>query len=541
KNTLNLKAAFGLEAQWNILPIEEKTWHSNQSLIITDFASDVLPEGCKEQMLRYGMTGLYVAPLRKDGFAEEAFGIMVIGTTQAHGFTIEERSMIDELSGDLGFAINSFYQREDILKLSYFDPLTELPNRRLLTERLAQAKLNSERTLQYGGLLFIDLDRFKEVNDLKGHNAGDVVLKEMAQRLLGVLRQSDTIARFGGDEFVILIENLGTDSHEAALSIQTMVQKILDASKEPFAIDDQSFYLSASIGIVLFVDKEYTMDQLFAYADSAMYAAKNSGRNTSRFYDALLQDTISIQVRLAQELRVSINNYDFYLAYQEQVDAEGNTIGAEALVRWNHPTKGVISPADFIPIAETSGLIIPLGDWILKQAIEQIIAWSSDPIKGDWRISVNVSPKQFTEDTFVAKLEHLMNERAFNPSKLRLELTEGLLIQDAQKAMEKINVLKKLGLTLSIDDFGTGYSSLSYLKNLPIDELKIDQSFVRTLSINDSDKTIVQTIITVGKTFGLEVIAEGVETREQFEILKAMGCDLYQGFLFSRPQKAEYY
>jgi diguanylate cyclase len=537
---LKLKVTFGLETHWDILPIEEEAAAANRSMILSDL-SGVGTESCREQAISYGISAIYAAPLRKDTLSQDVFGVMSICTTQSGGFTPQERSMMDELSGDLGFAINSFYQQDDILKLSYFDPLTELPNRRLLTERFIQAKRNSERTSQYGGLLFIDIDHFKGVNDLKGHDAGDIVLKEMAGRLQGILRQTDTIARFGGDEFVVLIENLGKVRHEAATSIQTTVHKILDVAKEPFWIDQQSFYLSASVGIVLFVDKEHTMDQLFSYADSAMYAAKNSGRNTSRFYDAALQEEITSQVQLTQDLRTSMGREDFYLVFQEQVSGDGNTMGVEALVRWNHPTKGTVSPADFIPIAENSGLIIPLGDWVLEHALRQIILWKNDPLKSHWRVSINISPKQFVEERFVAKLENMTETMGINPAKVRLELTEGLLIQDTQNAMNKINALKNLGFTLSIDDFGTGYSSLSYLKNLPIDELKIDQSFIKSLLLNHSDKTIVQAIITMGQTFGLEVIAEGVETAEEFEILKAMGCDSFQGFLFSRPQKADYY
>ncbi len=540
KGELRVKSIYGLESEWNILPIEERVLHTNQSSVITDFSTDI-SDTCKEKAIRYGITAIYVSPLRKDNFASEAFGVMMICTSQKNGFTAEECSMIDELSGDLGFAINSFNQREDIVKLSYFDPLTELPNRRLLMERFEQAILSSERTRQFGGLLFIDLDHFKGVNDLKGHSAGDIVLQEMAQRLRTVLRQSDTVARFGGDEFVILIENLGKFRHEAAISIQTTVQKILDVSKEPFIINDQLFYLSASIGIVLFLDNEHPIDQLFSYADSAMYASKNSGRNTSRFYDELLQESISAQVQMMQDLRTSINHGDFYLVYQKQVDKEENTVGVEALIRWNHPTKGIIAPTEFIPVAETSGLIIPIGDWVLKESVKQLTAWKEDPIKRNWRISVNISPKQFVEEEFVTKLHRLINTVGANPSQIRLELTEGLLIQDAQNAMDKINLLKNLGFSLSIDDFGTGYSSLSYLKNLPIDELKIDQSFVKALTTDNSDKTIVQTIITMGHTFGLEVIAEGVETTEQFEILKTMECDEFQGYLFSKPEKSEFY
>lgn len=537
---LRVKASCGIDNEWNILPIEKMVLMQNRPIILTDFSTDLNQE-CREKVQRYCITAVNAVPLRKDSFASEAFGVMTIYTTQTNGFTVEENDMINELAGDLGFAINSFYQKEDILKLSFYDPLTELPNRRLLTERFTQAMLASSRTMQYGGLLFIDLDNFKGVNDLKGHIFGDEVLKKMGIRLLGILRQSDTVARFGGDEFVILIENIGTQRDDAAASMQSTAYKILEAAKEPFIVDEHPFYLSASIGIVLFMGEESSVGQLFSYADSAMYAAKNSGRNTARFYDSVLQETMAEHARIIHELRSAINLNQLYVVYQEQVNIQGVTEGAEALMRWEHPEKGLITPSQFIPLAESSGIIISLGDWIFNEVIKQLQIWDTDPVKQHWRISVNVSPKQFEEETYINKLQEYLNRTPINPSKVRLELTEGLLIQDTKNAMKKIHTLKRIGFTLSIDDFGTGYSSLSYLKHLPIDELKIDQSFVKALPASVSDQTIIQTIITIGKTFGFEVIAEGVETTEQFEMLRDMGCDTFQGFLFSRPQKADYY
>lgn len=460
---------------------------------------------------------------------------MMICTTQPNGFTGEETVMIDELAGDLGFAINSFYQKDDIFRLSFYDPLTELPNRRLLMERFTKAMISSSRTLQYGGVLFIDLDNFKGINDFKGHISGDEVLRQMGKRLIDILRQTDTVARFGGDEYVILIENIATQRKDAATAIQEIAYKILEAAKNPFLIDEQPCYLSASIG------EEFSVDQLLSHADSAMYAAKNSGRNTAQFYDAFLQETMAEQARLIHDLRSAIPLNQLYVVYQEQVNIQGITEGVEALMRWEHPEKGLISPAYFIPLAENSGSIISLGDWIFTKVIEQLQEWKKDSVKQHWRISVNVSPKQFEEEAYIAKLQEHIARTQIDPAKIRLELTEGLLIQNTQNAMEKINILKAIGFSFSIDDFGTGYSSLSYLKHLPIDELKIDQSFVKVLPESISDQIIIQTIITIGKTFGLKVIAEGVETTEQFELLRDMGCNTFQGFLFSRPQRAEYY
>jgi len=537
---LRVKASYGVADEWHIVPIEQIAFERNTSIILTDFDDDISEE-CRRKVEKYGITAVYAASLRKDKFAAQSLGVIMICTSQKGGFTAEETAMIDELSGDLGFAINSFYQKENIVKLSFFDPLTELPNRRLLIDRFTQAMLAGSRTHQYGGLLFIDLDNFKAINDLKGHITGDEVLKEMGKRLSDVLRQTDTVARFGGDEFVILIENIGESQNDAATAIQITSNKILEVAKEPFIIDDHPFYLSASIGIVLFIGQNSTIDQLFSYADSAMYAAKNSGRNTSRFYDSLLQETMAEHARLTHDLRAAIAQNELFVVYQEQVNIQGVTEGVEALLRWDHPERGLIPPSQFIPLAERSGIIIALGDWIFAEVTNQLHLWDSDPIKREWRISVNVSPKQFEEDNYISKLQEQIHRTQSDPSKIRLELTEGLLIHDTKKAMEKIHDLKAIGFTLSIDDFGTGYSSLSYLKNLSIDELKIDQSFVRALPESISDKIIIQTIITIGKTFGLSVIAEGVETVEQFELLRDMECSAFQGFLFSRPQRIEYY
>lgn len=537
---LRIKALRGIDEKWTVLPIDLKVLQENHSRIITDFKADASEE-CRNRAEKLGLTALYVTPLRKDGYPGDAFGVMTICTTRKQGFGQEEKMMIDELSGDLGYAINAFYHKENILKLSYYDSLTELPNRYLLMERCTQAMKTSARTLQYGALLFIDLDNFKSINDIKGHLSGDNVLKRMGHRLRMILRQSDTVSRFGGDEFVVLIENIGTDHNNAAKIAQQNAQKILDIAKEPFIIDDEPFYLTASVGIVLFDGEEITTNNLFAYADSAMYAAKNNGRNTLRFYDAALQETMALQAKMLQDLRAAVERHALHLAYQEQVDHQGETVGVEVLLRWEHPEKGSIPPSQFIPLAEESGVIVPLGRWILEQAVKQLSCWSTDPGRRSWRLSVNVSPKQFEQEDFVSQLKDLIYAAHIDPAKLRLELTEGLLIRDAEQAMAKINELKAIGFTLSIDDFGTGYSSLSYLKHLPIDELKIDQSFVKALPESNSDQTIIRTMIAIAEAFGLEVIAEGVETSEQFEALRNMGCSLFQGYFFSYPKRADLY
>jgi EAL domain-containing protein (putative c-di-GMP-specific phosphodiesterase class I) len=306
--------------------------------------------------------------------------------------------------------------------------------------------------------------------------------------------------------------------------------------QEPFLVDEYTFYLSASIGIVLFLDSEISSDNLLAQSDSAMYAAKNSGRNTSRFYDASLQEEMTKHAQMVQKLRAAVQDEIFFVVYQPQVDFDEKIIGLEALVRWNDPQMGAVPPSLFIPIAEESGLIIAIGQQVLQKAVLQIQEWQNDPIRREWRVSVNVSAHQFEDAGFVDHITQLLNKVQIAPSKLRLELTEGIFLNSNENILNKIRTLKSLGITFSMDDFGTGYSSLSYLKHLPIDELKIDQSFVMALPQSGADRAIIETIIAIGKTFDLEVIAEGVETKEQFDMLYEMGCKFYQGYLFSKPK-----
>ena len=424
-----------------------------------------------------------------------------------------------------------------ITKMALYDGVTGLANRSYLLTILDRAIVQSQRSRHYNALLFIDLDHFKEINDTKGHAMGDKVLCETARRIVHCIREEDFVARLGGDEFVIFIDTNDSRKGHALRTVELVTQKILDVISQPYKIDDFHFHLTASIGIVLFSDEPVTSDDVMKYADSAMYHAKESGRNTYRFFDPSLQYMLEEKAILTQALRDALGTDALHLCYQNQilVDKERRVVGVEALVRWNDPRNGTISPGKFIPIAETSGLIIPLGEWIMKEALYQLKTWENDPERSHWRISVNVSSKQFEQDNFVERLKEMISYVQIEPSKLRLELTESLLIQDTEGALSKIGELKALGVTLSIDDFGTGYSSLSYLKQLPIDELKIDQSFIRDIVTDPNDEIIVQTIISIGRKFGLEVIAEGVETQEQYEALVSMGCEYFQGYLFGRP------
>lgn len=426
-----------------------------------------------------------------------------------------------------------------ILKLAHYDSLTGLPNRLLFQERLEHALGLSRRNGRISALLFIDLDRFKTINDTKGHGIGDQVLVETARKIMSVTRNIDTVARLGGDEFVVLVETLEEDERNASAKVCIVAEKILQALREPYRIENYDFRLSASIGIAMFQGNGETLDNMMKYADSAMYHAKESGRDSYRFFDPVLQQKIEEKMQVTEELRHAIENGKLAVHYQKQVDAQGNVVGFEALMRMYDSNEKMVSPGTFIPVAEETGLIIPMGEWILAQAMQRLVEWKEESERNRWRISVNVSYIQFEKANFVPMIEAMLAEYGIDPQLLRLEITESLVIKNTSEALAKINRLKSIGLTLSIDDFGTGYSSLSYLKQLPIDELKIDRSFVRDIADDINDRVIVETIISIGRQFGLEVIAEGVENAEQYEWLKRMGCRFYQGYFFGRPVRVE--
>lgn len=429
-------------------------------------------------------------------------------------------------------------KEKEILQLAQYDSLTKLPNRLLLKELLSAMIKRVSRDKAYGALLFIDLDHFKLINDTKGHDIGDIVLVETAKRIKNCIRQIDIASRLGGDEFVVALEIEENDENKVIDSMTIVANKILEEIKKPYLIHNFDFRLTASIGIVLFKDSNYKIDELMKFADTAMYNAKEKGRNRYSYFDPKLQAILEQKADLAKHLREAIDKKMIFLNYQLQIisqNEEDKVVGVEALVRWNDPKKGIIGPNLFIPIAEETGLIIPLGNWILKEVMIQLKQWEEDEIKKDWRISVNVSYRQFEQDNFVHKLKSLIEKYKINPSKLRLEITENLLIKDTQNIINKISELSLIGVTISIDDFGTGYSSLAYLKQLSIDELKIDQSFIKDILTDSNDLVIVETMLSIGKKFNLEIIAEGVETKEQYEKLVSMGCSYFQGYFFGKP------
>jgi diguanylate cyclase (GGDEF)-like protein/PAS domain S-box-containing protein len=428
---------------------------------------------------------------------------------------------------------------ESIKNLAFYDPLTSLPNRRLLLDRLHQASASSARSGREGALLFIDLDNFKDINDTLGHDIGDLLLQQTAQRLESCLRESDTVARLGGDEFVVMLEDLSEHALEAAAQTKTVGEKILATLSQPYQLATHKYHSTPSIGATIFSDHGQSGEELLKRADIAMYQAKKAGRNTLRFFDPQMQVSITARVSLESELRKALENQQFQLHYQIQVDSSHRPLGAEALIRWIHPLRGMVSPAQFIPLAEETGLILPIGLWVLETACAQLKAWQQEALTRDLVLAVNVSAKQFHQANFVAQVQAAVQYHAINPMLLKLELTEGMLLENIEDTIATMNALKEIGVQFSLDDFGTGYSSLQYLKRLPLDQLKIDQSFVRDIAIDNSDKAIVHTIIAMAQSLNLNVIAEGVETEEQRQLLMERGCTHYQGYLFSKPVPIE--
>ena len=424
---------------------------------------------------------------------------------------------------------------QEIHQLAFYDPLTKLPNRRLLLDRLQQGLAISARSGRHGALLFLDLDHFKTINDTRGHAKGDQLLIEVARRLFTCVREGDSVARLGGDEFVVVLEELSSDADEAATQTEMVAEKIRMELDKPYVMGDYEFHSTVSIGISLFFDHRESAEDLLRHADVAMYQAKMAGRNTMRFFDPHMQMALEARAAMEADLRRALEKQQFHLCYQVQVDSLRRPLGAEVLLRWVHPERGDVSPTQFIPLAEETGLIVPIGLWVLKTACAQLKAWQSNARTRDLVLSVNVSAKQFRQTDFVEQAQRILMESGAKPSHLKMEFTESTVLENVEDTISKMRELKILGVGFSVDDFGTGYSSLQYLKRLPLDQIKIDQSFVRDIVSDPNDAAIVQTIIAMTEALGLNVIAEGVETMAQFEFLNKHGCHAFQGFLFSKP------
>ena len=444
----------------------------------------------------------------------------------------------------------SFWVLEDVTErkatesainnLAYFDSLTQLPNRRRFLDRLKQARAASARHHRGGALLFLDLDDFKSLNDTLGHDIGDLLLQQVAFRLLACVRREDTVARMGGDEFVVLIEDLSPLVQEAAEQARAVGETILEALNHPYQLNQYEYFSSPSIGISLFSEPlqsstDSSGDDLLKQADIALYQAKGGGRNTLRFFDPDMQAAAALRASLESGLREALQKKQFELHYQPQIDDQGRYAGAEALLRWQHPERGMIFPSEFVALAEDTGLILPIGEWVLETACRQLVTWAMGSATDRLTIAVNVSARQLHDRNFVETVLSVLERTGANPRLLKLELTESLLVNEVEEVIAKMLRLRDRGVGFALDDFGTGYSSLTYLKRLPLDHLKIDQSFVRDILTDGNDATIAKMVIVLADSMGLGVIAEGVETQDQRDLLAYQGCYIYQGYLFGRP------
>ncbi len=427
---------------------------------------------------------------------------------------------------------------EQIRSLAYFDPLTGLPNRRLLMDRLGQALIASSRSRRYGALLMLDLDHFKALNDTQGHDVGDRLLTEVARRIRSALRQQDTVSRLGGDEYLILLEELGENEPVAANEAETIAEKVRAILDVPYDVTpgESDHYCTASIGVTLFRGHGTSVDGLIKQADVALYQAKDAGRNAVRFFNPEMQAAIESRMTLEVALRQALSRDELQLHYQPQMDLNGHCVGVEALLRWHRPGHGMVSPMQFIPLAEETGLILPIGHWVLETACTQLKAWEAGEHTQSLRLAINVSARQLHQPDFVSLVRASLERSGANPARLKLELTESAFLENAEQVGERMRQIKALGVGFSLDDFGTGYSSLSYLKRLPFDQLKIDQSFVRDITTDPSDAAIVMAILAMSQALGLEIIAEGVETEAQRDFLLQNGCHTFQGYLFGRPK-----
>jgi diguanylate cyclase (GGDEF)-like protein/PAS domain S-box-containing protein len=468
-----------------------------------------------------------------------------IWQTHANGNAFQKWLTISAVRDGDGVLINYVGSQYDITErklaenkineLAFYDPLTGLPNRTQLQERLREVMKTSFKNRSHAALMLIDLDYFKTINDTLGHDMGDALLMQVAQRLLGCIGAGDSVSRLGGDEFVVLLAGLGKDKPDAVAQVENISQQILSALDHPYLLNDVAYRSTASVGVTLLSGHLVSTDILMKQADLAMYKAKAEGRNAVCFFDPAMEAAVMARAELERDLREAIDEQQFVLHYQAQI-AEGDQLsGAEVLVRWLHPQRGMVSPLEFIPLAEETGLILPLGTWVMETACRQLAGWADDPVMEALTVAVNVSARQFQQSDFVEQVIAVLASTGARPQRLKLELTESLLAANLHQIVEKMRALKEIGINFSLDDFGTGFSSLSYLKLLPLDQLKIDQSFVRDVLTDPNDAAIATTIIALAKTLGLAVIAEGVETDEQRSFLAGAGCHAYQGYLFSRP------
>lgn len=455
--------------------------------------------------------------------------LTISGVRDSHGKLTHFVSTFSDIS-------NLKVAESEIHNLAFYDPLTALPNRRLLLNRLDKAGATSRRSGHYGALLIIDLDNFKTLNDTLGHDVGDHLLLEVANRLAQCIREGDTAARQGGDEFVVMLENLGCDQATAGVQAEIVAEKIRFELARPYVLaSDLEYFRSASIGISLFQGHEKSVDVLLKQADIALYKAKDAGRNAIRFFDNAMQTALDERASIEAGLRRALSRDEFVLHVQPQVDTGRHWIGAEALLRWQPPDRPLVMPGDFVALAEDTGLIVPIGLWVLDRACTELRRWADDPRTERLFMAVNVSARQFRQADFVAQVGEALSRHGAKPDRLKLELTESLLLDNVEEVVAKMQALRRMGVRFSLDDFGTGYASLSYLKRFPFEQLKIDRSFIRDIMNDSDDAGIVRAIIAMGNTLRLNVVAEGVEDNAQHAYLARHGCCLFQGYLFGKP------
>ena len=504
-----------------------------------DFMRDPLTLPWRERGCQANWASLAALPLFQN---QRVIGVFVLYSAVVNAFDDDARNLLMEMSRNISFALDNL-EREtlrqqtthEIEQLAFYDPLTALPNRRLLHNRLQQ-RLNDKALLhQNGAILMLDLDNFKSLNDTMGHNIGDLLLIEVAARLLACVGEGDTVARLGGDEFIVILTKLPNKLSQAVIEAVAIAEKILGELSRVYLLKDYQYHSSTSIGISLFCNGKASEAELLKRTDTAMYQAKSAGGNVSRLYDPSMQAAQVVRTALAHDLRSALAENQFSLYYQVQVDHNSHIYGAEALLRWQHPKQGMVSPVLFIPLAEEMGQIVPIGRWVLEAACAQLKIWETNTLLCNLTLAVNVSTRQFYQPDFVEQVLNILTKSGVDPSKLKFELTESVVMDDINDTIIKMHALRECGLRFALDDFGTGYSSLSYLTQLPLDQLKIDQSFVRNIGLQESDALIAQTIIGMAQNLGMEVIAEGVETEAQRKFLAQHGCLLYQGYLFGKP------
>ncbi len=502
------------------------------------FASDV---DDRHEILYEGMQphGHYSVPILS---GRDVLGVMVLYLPAGRIQAEHEKTFLHRVADVFSMGILRKQAEDEIEHMAYHDPLTGLPNRNLFLDRLKRYLPAAERHNMFGAVLCLDLDRFKTLNDSLGHSVGDALLVQVAQRLCEEIRKEDTVARLEGDEFGILLPDLSDQSSKAGYAARTVADKLCKAVSQPYDLQRQSHFMTPSIGIIVVPEQDAGADEVLRHADAAMYRAKADGRNAVRFFLPSMQVAADKRLELEKDLYHALEHHEYVLHFQVQVDVNRQVVGAEALLRWRHPTKGLIAPLQFISVAEETGLIVSIGQWVLEEACTLMRKWEKEIVKAgktSWCLSINVSPRQFHQRSFVRQVEKVFAETGVDPSRIVFELTESVLIEDVTEAAEKMLALKALGVGFSIDDFGIGYSSLSYLKSLPVDELKIDKSFVQDIATEVSDAAIVDTIIAMASHLGLKVVAEGVETQKHFNLLCQKGCRIFQGYYLSRPLPAE--